>query len=128
MAGLKSKQKFEKKRVERLPSFTEKSEEQLAKELFEEKNLKTDDEEESPYYEDTYEVHKRTNGLWDVVLEDEIKYFDPELSYELTGYRPINETEGLDFDPEPFREAGQVFERTGKYTAYPKGTKPYADF
>ena len=46
----------------------------------------------------------------------------------MTGYRPISETEGLDFDPAPFREAGQIYERTGQYTAYPKGSKPFVDF
>lgn len=131
MAELRSKRAKEtlvKKRVDRLPTFTDKSEEELAKELFSEKELQTE-EEESSYYEGEYSVHqKRNNGLWDVLLDEEIKYFDPELSYELTGYRPITETEGLDFDPEPFREAGQLFEKTGKYTAYQKGSKPYVDF
>ena len=70
----------------------------------------------------------KNNGLWDYVLEDEIKYFDPKKSYELTGYRPINETEGLDFDPELFRETAKIYETTGNYTEYPKGSKPYADF
>lgn len=118
------------KKIERptkLKSFTEKSEEELAKSLFESPKNK-EDEEESPCYEGVVEYHKKTNGLWDVILEDEIKYFDPELSYELTGYRPITMTEGLDFDPEPFREVGQTFERTGKYTSHRKGSKPYADF
>jgi hypothetical protein len=50
------------------------------------------------------------------------------LSYEITGYRPINETEGLDFDPTPFIEVGQVYQRTGRYTAHKKGGKPYVDF
>ena len=45
--------------------------------------------------------------------DDEIFYFDPELSYELTGYRPITMTEGLDFDPAPFQEAGRNFEEKG---------------
>lgn len=127
--ALRSKKKQEEpKRVERLPTFTEKTEEELARELFSKQELR-EDEEESPYYESVEDVHKkRTSGLWDVILEDEIKYFDPDLSYEVTGYRPINETEGLDFDPTPFREAGQVFERTGKYTAYPKGSKPFIDY
>jgi len=47
---------------------------------------------------------------WDVKLTDEITYFDPTLSYELTGYRPISETEGLDFDPTPFQETGRIYE------------------
>lgn len=129
MAELRSKKNKDelRKRVDRLPTFTEKTEEELRKELL----ASTIDEEteESPYYEDKVEVHKkRTEGLWDVILEDEIHYFDPELSYEITGYRPINETEGLDFDPTPFIEVGQVYQRTGRYTAYKKGGKPYVDF
>lgn len=34
----------------------------------------------------------------------------------------------MDFDPEPFVEARTIYERTGKYTEYPKGSKYYADF
>lgn len=65
---------------------------------------------------------------WDVKLTDEITYFDPTLSYELTGYRPISETEGLDFDPTPFQETGRIYEQTGKYTTYVPGYKLYKDF
>lgn len=119
---------FVPKRVERAITFSDKNEEQLRKSLFE-KPENEEDEEESPTYDPKEDWHKkRPYELWDVILEDEIKYFDPNLSYELTGYRPISETEGLDFDPAPFREVGQVFERTGKYTAYEKGTKPFVDF
>lgn len=50
------------------------------------------------------------------------------MSYELTGYRPINDKEGFDFDPTPFREAGMIFERTGAYCEFPKDCKPYIDF
>jgi glutamyl-tRNA reductase len=37
---------------------------------------------------------ERTNSLdyWDVKKEDKVEYFDPNLSYELTGYRPISKT------------------------------------
>lgn len=44
------------------------------------------------------------NKEWDVPKEAPIPYFDPELSYELTGYKPINKTKGLDFNPEWFIE------------------------
>jgi hypothetical protein len=37
-------------------------------------------------------------------------------------------TQGLDFDPTPFKEVGDTFDRMGNYTEYPKGCKPYADF
>lgn len=65
---------------------------------------------------------------WDVKQDDEIKYFDASLTYEITGYRPIDETHGLDFRPEWFTEVREVKLRTGKYCAYPPGTKKHADF
>lgn len=71
-------------------------------------------------------VHKK--GYWDYSIDDEIPFFDPECTYELTGYKPINETNGLDFDPEWFTEAARTYENTGKYTEYPQGSKPYADY
>ena len=36
--------------------------------------------------------------------------------------------QGLDFDPEPFMINRRIYERTGKYTEYPKGSKPHRDF
>ena len=65
---------------------------------------------------------------WDVPLGTEIEYFDPKLSYEITGYRPITKDKGLDFTPEWFTEPSQTFLRTGHYTQYKPGTKAYADF
>lgn len=73
---------------------------------------------------------ERANSLdyWDVKKEDEILYFDPELSYELTGYRPISKTKGLDFNPEWFIETRKQFEKTGKYCQYLPGSKRYNEF
>lgn len=65
---------------------------------------------------------------WDVTKNDRITYFDPTLTYELTGYRPITMTEGLDFDPTPFIEAGQNKMKTGRYTNMPLGTKAHRDW
>ena len=117
-----------------LPTYTEKYEQEIIKQLFQDEIEKRkqllEDNEESPYYQD-YDplmVHKKRDGLWDVSIDDEIKYFDPELSYELTGYRPINKTQGLDFDPVPFSEAANVFVRSKAYTDYPRNCKPYNDF
>lgn len=73
-------------------------------------------------------VEQRRPGLWDFVLEDEITFFDPNCSYQLTGYKPINDKEGLDFDPTPFRETAILFETTKAYCAYSKDSKPYIDF
>ena len=37
---------------------------------------------------------------WDFPIDIKIEYFDSYKSYELTGYRPINDVDGLDFDPD----------------------------
>jgi hypothetical protein len=63
-----------------------------------------------------------------VPIDEEIKYFDPELSYELTGYRPITMEQGLDFDPTPFREMAITYQNTGKYTEFPNGSVPNRKF
>ena len=52
---------------------------------------------------------------WDVTKDQKIDFFDPNLSYELTGYRPITQTKGLDFKPEWFTEARDAYKRTGHY-------------
>ena len=65
---------------------------------------------------------------WDVPKDQEIKYFDANLSYELTGYRPINKTSGLDFNPKWFTEARETFLRTGKYTEFKYGCKAFKEF
>ena len=115
-------------------SFAANYEELLKRQLFKEelaRQKEIEDNEESEYYDDVtnpIQCNVERNGLWDYLKDDEIKYFDPEMSYELTGYRPINEIEGLDFDPAPFCETGRIYTETGSYTEYPKGSKPYADF
>lgn len=72
-------------------------------------------------------------GLWDVDKDmiyrgKKIFYFDKRLSYEATGYKPITETEGLDFKPEWFTEVRDTKTKTGHYTSYHRGTKLYRDF
>lgn len=71
---------------------------------------------------------KKQKGGWDVLKHDLINYFDSSKSYELTGYRPIDSTHGLDFDPAWFTQAREVYLRTGHYTQYGRNTKAYADF
>lgn len=113
------------------PKFSEKYEEDLIKQLFEEKEskLKSIDTSILQEQEDTIWVHhKRKNAEWDVPIDEEIKYFDSELSYELTGYRPITMEQGLDFDPTPFRDRAAKYEATGKYTEFPQGTKFHVEF
>lgn len=66
--------------------------------------------------------------VWDIPLEAEVSFFDADLSYELSGYRPITKDKGLDFRPEWFTEARDEFLRTGHYTSYLPGSKGYRDF
>ena len=72
--------------------------------------------------------HVNSNKIWDVPLQQEIKFFDSRLSYELTGYRPITTTRGLDFDPSWFTEARDTYKRTGHYCSYRFKSKPYNDY
>ena len=74
------------------------------------------------------QIVKHKEGEWDVKIGDPIPYFDKRLSYELTGYRPITETEGLDFDPSWFTEARETFLKTEQYCSYYPGSKLYRDF
>lgn len=134
MAKKTSKLENPAEKARKMPTFEERYEESLIRKLFEEeiqkkKELEQQDNEESEYYEDSrsFEHHKR-DGDWDVIIDEEIKYFDPELSYELTGYRPITMTEGLDFDPTPFREAAMTYESKGYYTSFLPGSKPYKEY
>jgi hypothetical protein len=65
---------------------------------------------------------------WDVKIGDKVDYFDPELSYEHTGYIPINMSQGLDFDSAPFTEVGRKKDDTGRYTTLPLRSKSHKDF
>ena len=88
--------------------------------------------------EDTKEAKKLVNEYriersndktyWDVTKDMKIECFDPTLSYELTGYRPIDETHGLDFDPSWFTEVRETFLRTGKYCSYLPRSKRWDAF
>lgn len=65
---------------------------------------------------------------WDVPIYASVEFFDANLSYELTGYRPITKTKGLDFRPEWFTEARDTFLRTGHYTTFLPKSKGYREF
>lgn len=65
---------------------------------------------------------------WDYKIGDEIEFFDPTKSYEHTGYRPINDNEGLDFNPDWFREDAIKKLTTGKYSGLMPGSKAQRDF
>ena len=83
---------------------------------------------EEPPKEIPKEIPSKETSKWDVPLGEEIEYFDANLSYELTGYIPINETSGLDFDPSWFTETRDTFIRTGHYCQYLYGSKAFSDF
>ena len=67
-------------------------------------------------------------SYWDVPIDQEITCFDPTLSYELTGYRPIDETHSLDFNPDWFTEIREVFKKTGRYCSYLPRSKRWDAF
>lgn len=137
--GMKVKDQYEavKKSFRKEPdpiAFTDEFEDRLKEKLFEDeiKEIQKAEEDKlnNPDFERSGYIPKaeKKPGLWDFVREDEIEYFDPSCSYELTGYKPIDDKNGLDFDPTPFREAGIIYETTGAYCEYPKDCKPYIDF
>ena len=70
----------------------------------------------------------KSKDKWDVKKDDPILFFDKRLSYEITGYRPITETEGLDFNPDWFTETRTTYLNTKHYTSYRMGTKAYSEF
>lgn len=120
------------KETKKIPKYETDYEDALKRQLFEESAKQEEASKESndiDFYEETRQFHHhKRDGEWDVPLDEQIRYFDPELSYELTGFRPITMTEGLDFDPEEFVKTARIYETKGKYTDFPEGTKPYNDF
>lgn len=77
---------------------------------------------------DNIPIQKPKEGQWDVEIGEPIERFDKRLSYEITGYRPITETQGLDFNPSWFTEARDTYLKTGQYCSYYPGSKMYRDF
>lgn len=65
---------------------------------------------------------------WTYKIGDVIEFFDSEMSYEITGYRPVDETRGLDFDPTWFTEASVRKTTTGRYSPYVQGSLNYRKF
>lgn len=84
--------------------------------------------EEEEIHQIVIEEKQKRKGEWDIKLDDPINFFDSDLSYEITGYKPITKTKGLDFNPDWFTETREVFKRTGHYTEYKFGTKSFNDF
>lgn len=77
--------------------------------------------------EDILPINRESDG-WDVNIGEPIDYFDSALSYEITGYRPIDGTHGLDFDPQLFMGARNYKLSTGKYCSFPTFSKAYCEF
>jgi hypothetical protein len=88
--------------------------------MLEYSSLTPQEEDKKPVYETNY-IHD-PNKEWDVRIGDKIEYFDPTLSYELTGYRPITKDEGLDFNPKLFTVAADTYRKNGRYTSLTIGT------
>ena len=65
---------------------------------------------------------------WDYGPDDPIDHFDVEKSYYLTKYRPITKTQGLDFDPDWFREDAKNKLSTGRYSGLLEGSKSHRDW
>lgn len=84
--------------------------------------------EEQVVIEEPVEQESQITSEWDVPIEQPIEFFDASLSYELTGYKPITSTKGLDFDPSWFTQARDTYNRTGLYTSLKFKSKPYNDF
>jgi len=92
--------------------------------------LESKEKEQEEIHQVTQEVKKKYRGEseWDIKTDESIEFFDSRLSYEITGYKPIDKTHGLDFDPAWYTEAAETFKKTGKYCSYAPGTKLYRDF
>ena len=93
-----------------------------------EKELQEDLEEAHAEVQKIIDEQRANKDYWDVKKDEPIEYFDPTLSYELTGYRPINEKDGLDFDPSWFTETRDNYLKTGKYCSYLPKSKRYNEF
>ena len=88
----------------------------------------TEEKHEQEFIQDIEKDIVRTNFEWDYPISQTISFFDRTKSYEITGYKPIDETHGLDFDPNWFTQSKEAFEKTGHYCQYQFGSKLYRDF
>lgn len=93
------------------------------------KKQQEEDIKEAKKLVDEYRIERSNDKTyWDITKDMKIECFDPTLSYELTGYRPIDETHGLDFDPSWFTEVRETFLRTGRYCSYLPRSKRWDAF
>lgn len=93
------------------------------------KKQQEEDTKEAKKLVDEYRIERSNDKTyWDITKDMKIECFDPTLSYELTGYRPIDEIHGLDFDPSWFTEVRETFLRTGRYCSYLPRSKRWDAF
>lgn len=93
------------------------------------KKQQEEDTKEAKKLVDEYRIERSNDKTyWDITKDMKIECFDPTLSYELTGYRPIDETHGLDFDPSWFTEVRETFLKTGRYCSYLPRSKRWDAF
>lgn len=93
------------------------------------KKQQEEDTKEAKKLVDEYRIERSNDKTyWDITKDMKIECFDPTLSYELTGYRPIDETHGLDFNPSWFTEVRETFLKTGKYCSYLPRSKRWDAF
>ena len=93
------------------------------------KKQQEEDTKEAKKLVDEYRIERSNDKTyWDITKDMKIECFDPTLSYDLTGYRPIDETHGLDFDPSWFTEVRETFLRTGRYCSYLPRSKRWDAF
>ena len=93
------------------------------------KKQQEEDTKEAKKLVDEYRIERSNDKTyWDITKDMKIECFDPTLSYELTGYRPIDETHGLDFDSSWFTEVRETFLKTGKYCSYLPRSKRWDAF
>lgn len=71
---------------------------------------------------------KKEHNEWDYPIGRDVPYFDPKCSYELSGYKPIDGTHGLDFDPSWFTEASTTYNNTNRFCSFVEGSKAWHDF
>ena len=93
------------------------------------KKQQEEDTKEAKKLVDEYRIERSNDKTyWEITKDMKIECFDRTLSYELTGYRPIDETHGLDFDPSWFTEVRETFLRTGRYCSYLPRSKRWDAF
>jgi len=68
-----------------------------------------------------------TEEIWRLKKEGNA-YFDPSLSYELTGYRPVTQTQGFDIDIKPFTEIGRKYDLSKRFVDLPTQSKAFKDW